>query len=356
MANEYSFAKEFADSFLVGVALNEEHTNGQDNRINSLVEKHFNASTAENVMKWEVMQPAEARFDFRASDKFVSYSKNKGLSITGHTLVWHQQTPDWVFVGPDGKPASRQLLLSRMELHIKTVMGRYKGIINSWDVVNEALDEDGALRDSKWRRIIGDDYIAKAFEFATAADPDAELYYNDYNLFKRTKRNGAVRLIRSLLEEGIRVKGIGMQAHYALDYPNDVNEIAASIKAFSSLGLAVAITELDVSVLSFPEGEEAGADIGINLSLSEKLNPYSRGLPANVRKRFEKRYLELFEVFIENHEAISRVTFWGVHDGYSWRNNWPMRGRTDYPLVFDRKGKPKPLLKKLIWLKNKKRR
>jgi endo-1,4-beta-xylanase len=222
-------------------------------------------------------------------------------------------------------------------------VGRYKGIIHSWDVVNEALNEDGTLRDSRWRSIIGDDYIQKAFEFAHDADPDALLYYNDFNMYKPAKRAGAIELVRRVRQSGLPVHGIGMQAHYSLDSPSNLDDVEDSILAFSSAQLDVLITELDVSVLPAP-GEDNVYD--------KAFDPYTGGLPASVTREFEARYRDLMQIFLIHSDKISRVTFWGVHDAQSWKNNWPMRGRTDYPLLFDRDNQPKPVIAELISLKN----
>jgi endo-1,4-beta-xylanase len=212
--------------------------------------------------------------------------------------------------------------------------------------VNEALNEDGSLRDSKWRQIIGDDFIEKAFEFASKAAPNAELYYNDYNLFKPEKRAGAVRIAANLLKKGIRIDGIGEQAHYDLNPP--VQQLNDSIEAFASLGLKVMITELDISVLKFPDESKMGADVSLNFALQESFNPYSMGLPMDVEKKLHDAYASVFEVLLKHHKVIYRVTFWGLTDADSWRNGWPMKGRTDYPLLIDRNHQVKPFVSELL--------
>lgn len=344
---EPSLKLAFADFFQIGTALSEDQIMGRTPAALETAAYHFNAVTAENSMKWEEIQPLENKYRWEVSDALVAFcSANKAL-LTGHALVWHHQTPDWVFENADGSQASRELLLKRMEAHINAVVGRYKGVIPSWDVVNEALNEDGTMRDSKWRKIIGDDYIELAFEFAHKADPNAELYYNDYNLFKPEKRAAAVALVKRVQAKGIPVHGIGMQGHYGLGYPNNLSDIENTIIAFSKLG-TVMITELDISVLPFPDEGNEGADIGIDMDLMEKYNPYVNGLPADVQAAYIDHYKNIFEIYLNHKDKVSRVTFWGVNDAQSWRNDWPMQGRTDYPLLIDRDNQLKPVAHALI--------
>jgi endo-1,4-beta-xylanase len=268
------------------------------------------------------------------------------MVIIGHTLVWHSQTPQWVFEDDSGKPVDRDTLLKRMHAHISTVVGRYKGRIKGWDVVNEALNEDGTLRDSKWKQIIGDDYILKAYQFAHEADPDLQLYYNDYSLENKPKRNGAVALIQKLQSQGVKIAAVGMQGHYGMNWPSG-QQIQETISAFAKLGIKVSITELDVSVLPSVIGSQS-ADVSINLALQAKLNPYTNGLPSSVQKQLAERYACILGAVLKEREHVQRVTFWGVTDGDSWLNDWPMRGRTDYPLLFDRNYQPKPVFDAVV--------
>jgi endo-1,4-beta-xylanase len=328
----------FSDHFLIGAALNARQFSGQDVRTAALVARHFNSITAENILKWKWVHPREDGYDFGQADQFVRFGETHGMSIIGHTLVWHQQVPDWVFT-KDGKPADRDTLIERMRDHIETVVGRYKGRIDGWDVVNEALDDRGNLRQTEWLRIIGPDYIAMAFEFAHKADPGAELYYNDYSLEHPPKREGAVKLIRELLARGLPVHGVGLQSHNSMDFPKPA-ELEASIKAFAALGVKCMITEMDIDVL--PSARGGSADISLRQEQSDRINPYASGLPDEMQQALARRYAELFEVLVAHSKDISRVTFWGATDAYSWLNNWPVRGRTNHPLLFDRQGAPKP--------------
>jgi endo-1,4-beta-xylanase len=297
-------------------------------------------------MKWERIHPAEDRYNFEPADKFVEFGEKYGMFIVGHTLVWHSQTPRWVFEDGEGKPATRDVLLKRMRDHIFTVVGRYKGRVHAWDVVNEALSEDGTMRQSAWLKVIGDDYVARAFEYAQEADPKAELYYNDYSLESEAKRNGAVELVKRLKAQGLKVTAIGTQHHDRLQTPS-LEQMDATFRAFKTLGVKVCVTELDVDVLPRATRRPT-ADVGTRVELSPELNPYTAGLPAEVQTELAKRYAGIFGVFLKHRDAIARVTFWGVTDRVSWLNNFPVRGRTNYPLLFDREGKPKPAFDAVI--------
>lgn len=345
--NESRTLKEvFEDDFHIGAALNPSQVNGTDDRAASLVAEQFNTITSENLLKWEPVHPSPDNYNFEPADNYVDFGERHNMFVVGHTLVWHQQTPDWVFQGEGGQPLGREGLLERMQNHIQTVAGRYRGRIHGWDVVNEALNDDGSLRQTKWLTTIGEDYMQKAFEFAREADPEAELYYNDYNLWKESKRNGAVRIVRNLQEKGIQVDGIGMQGHYGLTHPT-LDQIEASILAFAELGVKVMVTELDIDVLPNPSNRQ-GADIDMTFEEQEGYNPYEAGLPDSVQQQLADRYAAIFALFHKHRDKISRVTFWGVADHHSWLNNWPMRGRTSYPMVFDREYQPKPAYEAII--------
>lgn len=324
----------FKDGFYIGSAVSYRQASGEEQQALPLLEKHFNSITSENMMKWGPIHPEPERYNFVSADQFVELGKNLNAFIIGHTLVWHQQTPKWVFQNEEGEILKRETLLKRMEQHIETIVGRYKGQVHGWDVVNEVFEDDGSYRESEWYQITGRDYIFKAFQKAYEMDPEAELYYNDYNLWKPEKREAAIALAQELRDKGMRVDGIGMQGHYMLDSP-PVEMIEASIIAISNAGFKVMVTELDVDVLPRPR-ESEGADLNRNYALDEKYNPYATGLPENIADKFAKRYTDLFSVFHKHQDKIGRITFWGLHDGSSWLNNWPVRGRTNYPLLFDR--------------------
>ena len=323
----------------MGAALNPAQFTEEDARGAMLVKAQFDAITPENVLKWERVHPQTNSYSFELPDRYVSFGEKNHMFIVGHTLVWHNQVPAWVFQGENGNPTDREALLKRMSDHIHTVVGRYQGRINGWDVVNEALEEDGTLRQTAWLKIIGEEYIAKAFQFAHEADPQAQLYYNDYNLENEAKLKGALELLKKLQAQGVPISGVGIQGHYHMDVPTD-GQVDAAISAFGKLGLKVMVTELDVDVLPLAF-QYVGADVALSAELQPKLNPYAKGLPRSVQQALARRYAGLFGVYLKHHGTLTRVTFWGVSDGDSWLNNWPGKGRTNYPLLFDRNGRPK---------------
>jgi endo-1,4-beta-xylanase len=349
----------FKNDFLIGGALNDDLVSGRDPNAALIAARHFSTATAENVMKWERIHPEPNKYDFAAADRFVDFCRKNDMFIIGHTLVWHWQTPRWVFLDDANQPVTRDVLLARMKEHISAVVGRYKGKVNGWDVVNEVLDDEGNLRKTKWLEIIGEDYIAKAFEYAHEADPNAELYYNDFSLENPAKRDGCIRLVKDLQSKGIRIDGVGIQAQawrLPPDYPV-LKDVEDFINAVSALGVKVMVTEMCIDVL--PKAVyQPGADLKKRAELREELNPYVDGLPKSVQRKLAKRYAELFSLFHKHADKISRVTLWGVYDKTSWLNNWPVMGRTNYPLLFDRNYKPKPafyaVLKAAKGKKNKK--
>lgn len=332
----------YAKDFLIGVALNTSMVNGSNPRAAEIVARQFTALTAENDMKWQSVHPAPDRYHFAPADAYVEFGQKHQMAVIGHTLVWHSQTPDWVFQGEGGQPASREVLQMRMREHIQTVAGRYRGRIKGWDVVNEAVADGGpdVLRDSPWRRIIGEDFLDLAFRYAREADPKAELYYNDYGLENEQKRARALTLLRGMIQRGVPIDGVGLQGHYQLDHPSAA-VIEQTIKDFAALGLKVMITELDVDVLP-SRGNSGIADISRREKADPALDPYAAGLPEDVQEKLARRYAELFDVFLRQRKHIGRVTFWGLDDGQSWLNNFPIRGRTNHPLLLNRELLPKP--------------
>jgi endo-1,4-beta-xylanase len=278
--------------------------------------------------------------------------------FVGHTLVWHNQTPSWAFTGVDGKPLDRKTALAQVKDHIDTVVGRYKGRIDGWDVVNEAIDDDGKLRTgpvgdwprrgSPWYAAIGEDYIEQAFRMAHAADPNAELYYNDYNEWYPAKIKAISQLITDLKQKGVRIDGLGLQGHWGLDYPQ-LEEIDHMLTEYGKLGVKLMITELDLTTIPLPSGQ-TGAEVTQIRGNRTAENPYPEGLPPEQERKLAERYAAIFEILLKHRDKIDRVTFWGVHDGQSWRNDWPVRGRADYPLLFDRQLQPKAAFDAVIKL------
>ncbi len=342
-----SLKEALKSKFWIGTALNVGHIFQRDPRADLLIKHQFSAIVAENCMKSMYLQPHPGEFFFDEADRFVEYGEKNNMWITGHTLIWHSQAPAWFFVDETGADVSREVLIERMRSHIHTVVGRYKGRIKGWDVVNEAIMEDGSWRKSKFYEIIGEDFIPLAFRFAHEADPEAELYYNDYNEWHAGKRATVTRLVRDMKAAGLRVDGVGMQGHIGMDYPS-IEEYQAAIDDYAAAGVKVMVTELDMSALPRPQQGMDGANITDTVAFRAAMNPYTAGLPQDVSDRWNKRMGEVFKLFLDNSDKISRVTLWGVTDGGSWLNNFPMPGRTDYALPFDRNYEAKPVVNDII--------
>ncbi|MAJ80110.1 MAG: 1,4-beta-xylanase [Porticoccaceae bacterium] len=340
-----SLSEAFKGQFRFGTSIKNDTLQTNDTGLLTLVAKEFNAITADNAMKWEGLQPKLEEFNWQKADKFVNYGKQNNMQITGHVLVWHKQTPNYVFM-KDSEIISKKLLLKRMETHISKVMERYKEV-TEWDVVNEAIDGEKWL-DSKWYKIIGPDYVKRAFQFARNANPSATLIYNDYGVTNPRKQQAIIDLLNKLKTSGVKIDGVGMQSHFSLEknFPS-VDMIEKTIERFARQGYQVFITELDVDVL--PRAWKYVRQPPLQqLHISEippedakYLDPYTRGLPAQVSKELADRYASVFNVFSRQSDNISRVTVWGTLDTESWKHDWPILGRTNYPLLFDNRGNPK---------------
>ncbi|MEN6306891.1 MAG: endo-1,4-beta-xylanase [Anaerohalosphaeraceae bacterium] len=338
----------YKEAFRVGCAVNHAIVSGGDKVSRQIVIDQFNSITAENEMKAETINPKPGVYHFGPADQIVEFAEKHSMFLIGHTLIWHNQTPLWFFQDADGKPNTRQAQIERMRSHIQTVAGRYAGRVDAWDVVNEIIDNDGSYRSTAWIKNIsnGDDMVKLAFRFAAEYAPDTELYYNDFNAWRPAKREGIVRMVKMLQAEGIRIDGIGIQGHWGLNYPR-TEYIEAAIDAYAALGVKVMITELDMDVLPLTrEGQIIGqVMMDPQFQLEEfktYLDPYARGLPDAVQQQLADRYAELFRIFYRKRDKIDRVTLWGVHDEMSWKNDYPIPGRTNYPLLFDRNRQPKP--------------
>jgi endo-1,4-beta-xylanase len=310
--------------------------------------EQFNSLTSENALKAERVNPQPGFFKFKDADAYVDFAEAHDMFIIGHTLVWHNQTPGWFFTDEAGNPKSREAMIEQMRSHIERVAGRYAGRIHAWDVVNEVIDNDGSYRPTTWVKGIGDgdELVKLAFKFAQQYAPDAELYYNDFNAWRPAKRDGIARMVRMLQKEGIRIDGVGIQGHWGLNFPKN-DYIKAAIDTFASLGVKVMITELDVDVLPLTkEGQIIGSvmsDPQFQLEeFKEFLDPYPNGLPEEVEQQLADRYSELFGIFYDRRDKIDRVTLWGLHDGMSWKNGYPVPRRTNYPLLYNRDKTPKP--------------
>lgn len=361
LANEPSAApslqQAYADDFLIGTTLRGGLGHAMvfpaTPREVGVMKREFNALTAENCMKAGSMQPREGEFFFEASDFFVDFAESNSMEMVGHTLVWHSQAPRWFFRGAEGQPADRDQMIERMRAHIDAVVGRYQGRIKYWDVVNEAVieTEDGKsaeLRRSPWLQTVGEDYIELAFRFAHEADPEAKLYYNDYNMTKPHKVDFVVDMVSRLRAKGVPVHGVGIQGHWGLTWPA-LSDIEYALNAFAEAGIPVSITELDVTVLPMV-GSNNGADVSDKVQYAGKYNPYATSIPASVLDAQAARYAQLFERFLKYRANIERVSFWGTSDAHSWKNDYPMGGRRDYPLLFDHRFNPKVSYDSLIRL------
>ncbi|WP_134158404.1 endo-1,4-beta-xylanase [Alicyclobacillus sacchari] len=314
-----SLGERYRPYFRIGAAVNAKslHTH------RDLLVKHFHSVTAENEMKWEEIHPEDRRYEFAKADALVEFARNCGMYVRGHTLVWHNQTPASVFLDDLGQPAAASVIERRLEEHVATVLDRYKNDIGCWDVVNEAVvdNDTGFLRESRWLQALGDEYIAKAFRIAHQVAPGALLFYNDYNETKPDKSERIYKLVAGLLDQGVPIHGIGMQGHWMLDDPA-LGEIERAIDRYASLGVRLHITELDVSVYGNVHG--TGGQ-------SKAMLPYDDVLA----RRLAKRYGDLFSLLRDRADVIESVTFWGIADDDTWRDNFPVRGRKDWPLLFD---------------------
>lgn len=343
---EKTLKEELDGLFYIGTALNVDQITGKDTKGIALLEKNFNTIVAENCMKSGEMHPEEDRYDFTYPDQFVELGEKHNMFIVGHTLIWHSQLPDWFYVDKNGENVSAEVLKSRMKEHITTYMNRYKGRVKGWDVVNEAIMEDGSYRNSKFYEILGEEFIPLAFQYAQETDPDAELYYNDYNEWYPGKRKTVIRLIRTLKERGIRIDAIGMQGHFGMDSPS-IEEYEETIKEYAAEGVKVMVTELDLSILPSPQWN-VGADIGTNFEYEQKLNPYTEGVPEAAKAAWNNRMTDFFKLFIKHSDTVTRVNLWGIADGDSWKNDFPVKGRTDYPLLFNRDHQPKGAVQMIL--------
>lgn len=352
---ETSLKEAYSDSFMVGCAVNPMHTSGRLAPDNELILKHFNAISPENCLKPEAVQPRPGEWTFEEADEYVKFGEDNDMWILGHTLVWHNQTPSFYWYNEDGSLKSREDLIETMRAHIETVAGRYAGRIDAWDVVNEIIGEFGEYREKGWVKAFGGngyEVVRNAFIFADRYAPDAELYYNDFNVWRPAHLDGIVTMVKKLQAEGIRIDGVGIQAHWGLNYPK-TEYIEHAIDTLHSLGLKVMITELDVDVLPITrEGQVIGQSLTDPLyqheEFEEYLDPYKEGLPAEIEQQLADRYAELFRIFYEKRDKINRVTLWGLTDDSSWKNGYPVPGRTNYPLLWNRDYTPHKALETVL--------
>ncbi|SOD79438.1 endo-1,4-beta-xylanase [Spirosoma fluviale] len=332
----------FKKDFGIGTCLNNAQIEERDPATTAFIASQFNMATPENIMKSALLHPKWDTYDFTMGDKLIAFGKKHNIKINGHTLIWHSQLPPFIR-GIKSADSIRTFFTD----HIKTVAGHYSGKVYSWDVVNEALNEDGTMRKSVFLQHLGDDFVTEAFRLAQQASPKTELYYNDYNNEQPKKRAGCIELVKKIKAAGVRIDGVGIQGHWHVGKV-PLKDIEESILQYSALGVKVMFTELDIEVL--PRNFQ-GADVGQRMTANAQSNPYPESLPDSVQNQLAADYEALFKLFLKHKDKVTRVTFWGVNDGDSWLNGWPIRGRTNYPLLFDRKNQPKPAFEKVIALK-----
>ncbi|WP_416307295.1 endo-1,4-beta-xylanase [Neptunicella sp. SCSIO 80796] len=350
-SDQPSLKDAYAGKFLVGATVNGDMVAHPSSKKMRIVKQHFSAATMDNAMKWGPFNPQPGEYNFEAPDKFASYTQQQGIAAVGHVLFWHSQTPDWVFKDDNGNLLSRDALLKRMRERAKLMANRYGDKIKIWDVVNEAIEDDGSLRQSLYNKIIGDDFIEQAFRIANDELPaDAVKLYNDYGMTRSGRVNTVIKMVNDFKARGVPIDGLGIQGHWSMDSPT-LDEIDTSLTKLAATGLPLHITELDIDYLG--RSQFFGAN-GANVDLQKRIatpenNPYPNGnFPASADAALGDRYAAIFKLFLKHHKDIDRVTFWGVTDGDSWLNGWPVAGRTNYPLLFNRDGSAKQALQKVI--------
>ena len=321
-----------------------------------LIVNNFNFVVAENCMKCEVIHPKEGVYDFTLADQFVDKAKAAGKRVLGHCLIWHSQCAPWFHFDKDGKLVSAEVLKKRMREHIFTIVSHFKGRVDAWDVVNEGFEDDGTPRKSLFYQILGTDYIPLAFRYAHEADPNAELYYNDFSMNKSTKVEGVAAFFRPLIQQGLPITAIGMQGHMILEDNVDnslIKEYEHSIETIAALGVPTFFSELDLSVLPNPYGF-SGANVSDRFAYRPEMDPYKDGLTKAHEAKISQYWVDFYKMLLRHHKDIIRVNYWCLNDANSWRNDFPIKGRTDYATLFDRQGRLKPFVQQLIDLVGKK--
>lgn len=324
----------YKNYFPMGVAVYPEALDGKQA---DLIKRHFVSMTPENVMKMGPIHPKEDAYNWAPADKIAAFAKENAMMMRGHALCWHNQVPDWIFVDEKGNDVSKEVLLQRLREHIVQVVQRYDDVIYAWDVVNEAISDspDEFYRDSKWYQICGEEYIAKAFEYAREADPDVQLFYNDYEVINPVKREKIYKMVKKLKEAGVPIDGVGIQGHWSVFEPSE-EVLRETIEKFTDLGLNVQITELDVSI--YPKEH----------SRREKRPDDDDTFTEELKKKQIAQYDMIFSIFREKKDKLSGVTFWNISDRYSWLDHFPVEGRKDYPLLFDEDLKPKAAYREVV--------
>jgi GH35 family endo-1,4-beta-xylanase len=327
----------YRDAFRIGAALDFRRPDEFNAAELELIKTHFNVLTPENSMKPGPVHPQENEWNWTPPDTLVNFCEENEMATVGHTLVWHAQTNPWFF-----EDATRDVALERLRNHILTLVGRYRGRMMGWDVVNEAINDGGDdttaatenLRQSRWLQIVGPDYLLQAFRFAREADPDVALHYNDYNIESGPKHRSSLLLLERLISDGAPITTVGIQGHWNVAGMTDqkLGEIDQAIQNYKALNLTVAITELDVSIRGQAGGQLGGGGRG----RGDVTPPSPEQLQAQA-----DAYAKLFGIFLKHKDVIDRVTFWGLNDRRSWRSG-------QNPLVFDRENQPKPAFQSIM--------
>jgi endo-1,4-beta-xylanase len=343
-----SLAEAYRDYWYTGVSVNQWEVEGDQESHWDVITKNFNWVVAENCMKCEVIHPQEGVYDFTLADKFVDKAKAAGLKVQGHCLIWHSQCAPWFHFDKDGKLVSREELKKRMREHIYTIVSHFKGRIDAWDVCNECFEDDGFPRKSLFWQILGTDYIPLAFQYAHEADPNVQLFYNDYSMNKPAKVEGVANFFRPLIEQGLPVTAIGMQGHMILE---DAKELLPqydhSIKTIAALGVPTFFSELDLSVLPNPYGF-SGANVSDRFTYTPEKDPFKEGLTKEKEAEINQYWVDFYKMLIPHKDNILRVNFWCLNDANSWRNDFPIQGRSDYATLYDRQNQPKGMIQEII--------
>ncbi len=318
----------------------------------AVIAKHFDWVVAENCMKMEQVHPADGVYDFTLADQFVNKALENGQQPIGHCLIWHSQCPEWFFLDSEGKTVAPEVLRERMREHIFVILNHFRGRVKGWDVVNEAFEDDGSLRRSKFYEILGEEFIPLAFNLAHEADSTIELYYNDYSMNKASKVQGVVKFFKPLVADGMPLTAVGFQGHLILGDADYVKQYQNAIRLVRrELNVPSQFTELDLSILPNPYSH-SGANVASRFEYSPQMDPYKNGVPDDVLRKAESFWLSFYTMLLNNKRDVLRVGFWCLNDGNSWRNDYPIRGRTDYATLFNRDNTPKPVVDKLIKLVN----
>lgn len=363
-----SLAEAYRDYWYTGVSVNQWQVEADDSGQNKhdvtgfisgdqtkdwdIIASNFNFVVAENCMKCEVIHPQEGVYDFTLADQFVNKAKAAGLKVLGHCLIWHSQCAPWFHFDKNGKLVSKEVLKKRMREHIYTIVSHFKGRVDAWDVVNEGFEDDGTPRKSLFWQILGTDYIPLAFQYAHEADPNVELYYNDFSMNKPTKVEGVCRFFRPLIAQGLPITAIGMQGHMILEDNVDnsvIKQYDHSIQTIAATGVKTFFSELDLSALPNPYGF-SGANISDKFAYRPEMDPFTKGLTPEKEKEIGDFWVDFYKMLITHRKDIMRVNFWCLNDGNSWRNDFPIKGRTDYATLFDRQNQPKSFIPRLIEL------